>query len=93
MAALGRKRISQPVRPMSASPPKAELLEFEPLALRRKGRVGLQEEFDCNSSGKAGIGYGRHWRELVCSVTPSARPFQNLFSGRSLRRLKARGGR
>ena len=52
--------------------PRKRTLWIRPAALRRKGRVGLQLEFERNSRGQQGTGCGLHWRELVCSITPSA---------------------
>jgi hypothetical protein len=72
MSALGQKRTLRRIQPMPALPPKADFVKFVPVALRRKGGVGLRQELIAISNGKSGNGCGLHWRELVCSATPSA---------------------
>jgi hypothetical protein len=42
---------------MSALPPKADIVEFEPVALRRKGRVGLHRNWLWTALERVGLQY------------------------------------
>lgn len=45
--------------------PQADIVEFEPVALRRQGRVGLRQESDCDSKGQPETGCGQALERVV----------------------------
>jgi hypothetical protein len=80
MSVMGQKQTSDERLLMSALPPKADIVEFEPVAMRRKGRGGLPQ-IPTVSLELPVDGTGESWF-AVSLPPPSASAKHNITSGR-----------